>query len=212
MKNLHLTIFYLIIVFALPLIAHVDLLFHYKTLVLMLVSCIMLLWANPVLSNREGKTNARSDKGTLMLIFICGYISIAAPVVEWAYFKTDTGWTAWTTIGFILTFGGLAFRIWSLRVLGRFFTGTVQQVEGHQLVTSRPYQWLRHPSYTGSMIAFLGCAVFLEAWVGLAIAFLSMSIAYFFRIRAEEMTLTAIFGTAYQRYREQTWGLMPFVW
>ena len=167
MKNFKVMLLYLLAGYILPLLPNPELIIHYKILMLMVSCIVMMLWANPPLILSEGRQKKSSDKGTLMLIFVLGFVALLAPILEWAYFKTDTGWTLWTSVGLLLTVGGLSFRIWSLRVLGKYFTGVVQQVEGHQLVTSGPYQWLRHPSYLGSWVAFLGCAVFLEAWVGL---------------------------------------------
>jgi protein-S-isoprenylcysteine O-methyltransferase Ste14 len=212
MKNFKVLLLYVFIGYVLPLLPKPELLLHYKILMHLALCVVMLLWANPPLVLSEGRQKQASDKGTLLLIFVLGFVAMLAPIIEWAYFKTDTGWTVWTSIGLLLTVGGLSFRIWSLRVLGKYFTGVVQQVEGHQLVTSGPYQWLRHPSYLGSWVAFLGCAVFLEAWLGLIITFLAMGTAYFFRISAEETTLENIFGAAYRQYRLRTWRLVPFVW
>jgi protein-S-isoprenylcysteine O-methyltransferase len=99
-----------------------------------------------------------------------------------------------------------------LRILGKQFTAAVLQVEGHQLITSGPYRWLRHPSYTGSLVSFFGNAIFLEAWLGLVITLACMGSAYFYRIKVEEMMLDKIFGQSYQCYRQHTWCVIPFLW
>lgn len=212
MKNFKVMLLYLLVGYILPLLPKLELIGHYKILTLMASCIIMLLWANPPINFSEGKQKKSSDKGTMLLIFILSYVAILTPILEWAYFKTDNGWTTMTTVGFILIIGGLWFRIWSLQILGKYFTGTVKQVEGHQLVTSGPYKWLRHPSYLGSWITFLGCAVFLEAWVGMFITALAMGIAYYFRIRVEEKFLINAFGQDYRNYQKCSYRLVPYVW
>lgn len=212
MKNVHLTILYLITGYAIPLCLQLDKLFHYKTAFLMLACIVMLSFANPEIKLAESKENASSDKYTLTLIFLMGYIALVAPVIEWGYFKTDTGWNFWVAAGVFLTMLGLLLRIYAIHVLGRHFTGVVRQVEGHHLVKFGPYSHIRHPSYTGSIITFVGCAVVLEAWNGLIISTISMLIAYYLRIRAEEKLLLKIFGGQYQEYQQKTWKMIPFVW
>ena len=170
---------YLIAGYILPLLPKMELIGHYKILLLMIACVVMIVWANPPIQLSEGQKKKVSDKGTMLLIFVLGYIALIAPIIEWAYFKIDNGWTIWTNIGVILIIGCLTYRIWSLQILGKYFTGVVQQLDGHQLVTKGPYKYLRHPSYTGSMGAFLGCAVLLEAWIGLLVAAIAMSIAYY---------------------------------
>ena len=141
-----------------------------------------------------------------------GYLALVAPVLEWGYFLVDSGLTFWTLLGTILIITGLRYRIYAIQTLGRHFTGVVKQVDEHQLVSHGPYRLIRHPSYLGSLITFVGCAVLLEAWLGLVICLVAMMVAYFFRIAAEERLLVSIFGDQYTEYQTRTWRLLPFVW
>jgi protein-S-isoprenylcysteine O-methyltransferase Ste14 len=64
--------------------------------------------------------------------------------------------------------GGLALRLWAVLSLGRFFKVTVSIQEGHRVIRSGPYRLVRHPSYSGLLIALLGLGLALETWLGLA--------------------------------------------
>lgn len=212
MKNLRLTLTYLLLGYILPLLPQTNKLLHYKTGILVFACIIMLSWANPEISLSEGKNNEVSDKGTVLVIFLMGYVAVVSPVIEWGYFLIDRGLTFWTFLGITLITTGLSYRIYAIQILGRQFTGAVKKVTGHQLITDGPYRLIRHPSYLGSLIAFAGCAVLLEAWIGLIICVVAMMIAYFFRITAEERHLVSIFRDDYTTYQKTTWRLFPFVW
>lgn len=108
--------------------------------------------------------------------------------------------------------GGLALRIKAIRTLDKFFTATVQIKDDHRLVTSGVYRFLRHPSYTGAYMCYLGTALWLGVWTGLAAAALFMGIAFYFRIAAEERALEGQFGKAYQQYASSTWRMAPWIW
>jgi protein-S-isoprenylcysteine O-methyltransferase Ste14 len=61
--------------------------------------------------------------------------------------------------GLILNVAGITVLVWARQRLGRNWSQTVSVKEGHELVTSGPYRWIRHPMYTGGLIAFLGSAI-----------------------------------------------------
>src|SRR5260370_10297255 len=69
-------------------------------------------------------------------------------------------------IGIILCAAGMAFLVWARLVLGRNWSQTVSVKEGHELVTLGPYHYVRHPMYTGGLVACIGSAmVFGGCWV-----------------------------------------------
>ncbi len=119
-----------------------------------------------------------------------------------------SAWTFW--VGVALTAGGLLFAVWARRHLGRNWSGTVTLKEDHELITSGPYTWVRHPIYTGLLLAFLGSAVALGEWRGI----LSVALAFWAfwrRIRFEERWMREQFGSAYLAYSERVRALVPFV-
>ena len=112
--------------------------------------------------------------------------------------------------GIALVAAGLLFCVWARIVLGGNWSGTVTLKEGHVIVRSGPYRLLRHPIYTGLLVAFAGSAVALGEWRGwLAVAILAA--ALWRKLRIEERWLLESFGAEYAAYRQSTWALIPFV-
>jgi protein-S-isoprenylcysteine O-methyltransferase len=114
--------------------------------------------------------------------------------------------------GFILFLGGLALRWYSIGYLGRFFTVDVSISAEHKLIDAGPYRYVRHPSYTGALLAFLGLGFCFGNW--LSILFLTVPIigAFLWRIRIEESALTKALGNDYRAYMERTKRLIPWVY
>ena len=85
----------------------------------------------------------------------------------------------------------------------------VQKV--HQLVTDGCYRWVRHPIYTGSLLAFAGgFLVFRSKVVWLALPLYLLGTVW--RVADEERLLAQTFADEYERYRARTWRLLPFIY
>jgi protein-S-isoprenylcysteine O-methyltransferase len=106
---------------------------------------------------------------------------------------------------------GLAFRWVSILTLGRFFTVNVAAHADHQLVDFGPYRLIRHPSYTGLLIAFVGLAIYFGTWPGLVLMMVSITLALLYRIRVEEAALGERLGAQYAAYCARTKRLIPGV-
>jgi protein-S-isoprenylcysteine O-methyltransferase len=74
------------------------------------------------------------------------------------------------------------------------------------------YRWVRHPSYLGALIAFLGFALALGNWWSVAVFALVTPAAYLFRIREEDAALAAALGEPYRDYCRRTKRLIPGVY
>ena len=100
-------------------------------------------------------------------------------------------------IGLALMVAGLALRWYSILELGQSFTVDVMTRDGQKVVTSGPYRWIRHPSYTGALLTLLGVVVCCLNW--LSFFALPLAIAgYAYRIRIEEAALAEGLGEAYR--------------
>ncbi|WP_207493401.1 methyltransferase family protein [Aridibaculum aurantiacum] len=212
MKKVTLAIVSNVLMIVLPLLAVPSLMLHYKILVLIVISVAMWL-TMPAVTAEETSEKKDSDKFSVLLILIMSVISVMAPVIDWAYFMQDQSSFTWvTSLGIVMMLSGMLFRAWAVKTLGEFFTATVQIKNDHQLVTAGPYSIVRHPSYTGAFLSIVGSAVVLHSWIGFAIAFACMTIAYYVRIRIEETKLTAHFGQVYLQYQHTTKRIIPFIW
>ncbi len=115
----------------------------------------------------------------------------------------------WTGVAMLAA--GLAFTVWARVNLGSNWSGTVTVKSGHELVRTGPYAWVRHPIYTGLLLAFAGCAVARGDWRGLlalAVAFAAL----WRKLRIEERWLEQTFGQAYTEYRMEVPALIPSPW
>ena len=107
---------------------------------------------------------------------------------------------------------GLAVRVWAIRALGRFFIYTVRVGEDHRVVDTGPYRLIRHPSYTGLLMAALGVGIALDNWLSVAACLLPALTGFTIRLLSEERTLAAELGEPYRAYMTRTKRLIPGVW
>ncbi len=114
-------------------------------------------------------------------------------------------------LGFLLMLAGFAVTVWARLALGRNWSATVTIKENHELIQNGPYRWVRHPIYTGLLLAFFGSALALDEWRG-ALTVVLVAIAFQIKLAIEERWMTHRFGPNYEAYRKRTQKLIPFVW
>jgi len=117
-------------------------------------------------------------------------------------------WIVW--LGFALTVGGLAFTCWARVILGRNWSGVVQVKQDHELITRGPYHLVRHPIYTGLLLAFFSTVLAIGAWRGL-IATAIVGVSFWRKLRLEERWMTEQFGEQYRSYMQRVKALIPWV-
>src|SRR5262249_13239381 len=109
-----------------------------------------------------------------------------------------------------LTLAGIGFSIWARLFLGRNWSGRVTIKEQHELIQSGPYSIVRHPIYSGFLLAILGTALVqghLRSLLALPLAALGWSL----KLRLEESFMAHQFGSAYLDYKRRVKALVPFV-
>ena len=115
-------------------------------------------------------------------------------------------------MGIALMLAGLAFRWYAIRALGKFFTRDVSTRSGQTVVDSGPYRLIRHPSYSGSLLMFLGTGLAMTNWASLLALLLGAGIGFAYRVRVEEQVLCAELGEPYRAYMQRTRRFIPFLW
>ena len=125
---------------------------------------------------------------------------LGAPVVPWN--------AVLYPIGVVLVAAGLLFACWARYVLGRNWSGVVTVKQDHELIRSGPYRYVRHPIYTGLLLAFAGSALARDQWRGV-LAVVIVYLALWRKYRLEERWMEQTFGEAYRRFREETPALIP---
>ena len=106
---------------------------------------------------------------------------------------------------------GLVLRWWAIISLGKFFTVDVAIASDHRLVIRGPFHLMRHPSYTGMLLAFAALAATFQNWVSLACILVPIGAALAYRIYIEEIALETTFGDEYRQYAAETKRLIPGV-
>lgn len=105
---------------------------------------------------------------------------------------------------------GLLFSVWARVHLGRNWSATVTVKQDHELVQTGPYRFVRHPIYTGILLALVGTAVARGDVQGL-VAVLIACAAFWRKLRLEERWMQETFGDAYARYRARVAALIPYL-
>ncbi len=160
---------------------------------------------------RSGAKSKRQDGGSLTVLWITITLSIiAGMIVTWALpqFSFPLSRAVAQILGTVFAFA-LVLRWWAILSLGKFFTVDVAIAQDHRLIIRGPYHWMRHPSYTGMLLAFFALGATFQNWISIACIMVPISIALAYRIYVEEIALEATFGSAYHRYAETTKRLIP---
>jgi protein-S-isoprenylcysteine O-methyltransferase Ste14 len=123
-----------------------------------------------------------------------------------ARFVPDSPGVEWS--GAVLTAAGIAVAFWARWHLGANWSGVVTVKEGHELVRTGPYRTIRHPIYTGILLALLGTALAIGEVRGLmavAVAWLS----FYWKARREESFLAQEFGPSFIEHLRRTGMFLP---
>jgi protein-S-isoprenylcysteine O-methyltransferase Ste14 len=110
-------------------------------------------------------------------------------------------------LGTALVAAGLALAVWARLHLGRNWSGRVAVKEDHALIRTGPYAIVRHPIYSGLLLALLGTALAIGEWRGLLAVAIAL-IGFLRRIAVEERRMGQIFPE-YEAYRRVTPALLP---
>jgi len=167
-----------------------------------------------LLSRRSGGGASSQDAGSLRLLWaviigsilggIFSSISVAA-----AYSPLLT---RLVPIGVALYLIGMILRWYAILYLGRFFTVNVAIAADHRVIDTGPYKYIRHPSYSGALLIFLGMGISFQNWLGLAVLLIPTTLAFLWRINVEEQALRGALGEAYVNYSARTRRLIPGVY
>jgi protein-S-isoprenylcysteine O-methyltransferase Ste14 len=159
-------------------------------------------------------TGTKHDRSTLRVLWIVIMISIGAGVfiaMNWRAGALPYG-RAFEVAGVVLFAAGLIFRWWAIVTLGRFFTVDVTIEKDHELVERGPFRFVRHPSYTGVLLAFVGFALTLRNWGAILVVLVPIFVAFVRRMNVEEEALRGALGDRYAQYMRRTKRLIPGVY
>ena len=167
-------------------------------------------WAlsrNVKTTSRRESLSSRLSYALLIMLAVVLMASPSLPILGQRFIPLAP-WPFWT--GAALTAAGLLFTVWARTHLGRNWSGTITLKENHELVTSGPYRFVRHPIYTGLLLAFIGSALARGEWSGLVAVALAFA-SFWRKLLLEEQWMREQFGIAYDDYRRRVAALVPFI-
>jgi protein-S-isoprenylcysteine O-methyltransferase Ste14 len=144
----------------------------------------------------------------LMFAIIAAFLLPYLPIFSFVNFAPVN--PVLSIIGIAVCLAGVALLVSARRHLGRNWSQIVSAKEGHELVTSGPYRYLRHPMYAGGLIGCLGSAIVC----GGAFVFLLVLLSplFLWRVGAEDELMARQFPDQYPDYKRRAKALIPFVW
>lgn len=163
------------------------------------------------ITRRSRGDGVRQDRSTLRVLWVVIMCSVGLGLLL-AFNFPETRLSrpeVARSVGLILFLLGLGLRWWAIVVLGRFFTVDVQIAKDHEIVEAGPFRYLRHPSYTGVLLAFLGFGLSLANWLALLVVVVPIFLAFLRRMKVEEEALTTALGDKYREYIRRTNRLIP---
>jgi protein-S-isoprenylcysteine O-methyltransferase Ste14 len=168
-------------------------------------------WAVTALSAKPSAQRQGLAGRVLHLVTIAA--AIALMVGRWPYplnLKMVPGGVADDLVGAGLCVSGLVGALWARRTLGGNWSSAVTFKQGHELIIRGPYNYARHPIYTGMLLMALGTALAigrLHAGIGLVVCI----VGFWIKLRQEEALMIRHFPDTYPEYKQRVKALVPFV-
>ena len=165
-----------------------------------------IYWLVAAFSMKRGRVPWARELRIRALIVILAVILIRFGIFRGQGVNTDP-WRA--GLGLVLFALGLGFAIWARIHIGRNWGTPMSQKDEPELVTSGPYHLVRHPIYSGVLLAGVGTAVALS-WLWL-IAVVLAGVYFAYSAKVEERNMATQFPDAYPAYRRSTRMFIPFI-
>lgn len=159
-------------------------------------------------------SNKKLDRGSLVMIWIAGTVAVISSIIAARLLLTDTSTLnpLIPSLGFIITCIGIGIRWLSIRTLDGAFNIYVAVPENGKIVKQGLYKYIRHPSYLGLLLAYLGLGIILSNWISLLFIFLPIFVAILHRIKIEERVLIDALGQEYIDYCKSTYRLIKGIY
>jgi protein-S-isoprenylcysteine O-methyltransferase Ste14 len=167
---------------------------------------VWLVLETRVARGELGKGETRHDRGTLELYAFARTATVSASL----WLAGPHAELMPVVVGALLFTCGVALRLYAISVLGRFYSHRVRLTSEHRIVADGPYAFVRHPAYSGMLVANLGLVVGFYHWASLLLWLILFVPAIVLRILVEERTLLGLPG--YQDYSATRKRLVPSIW
>lgn len=168
---------------------------------------LFLKRSNPEQATRTG---AKSDLVMTLSMaispFLGGVLCTVPATMMPASMRPYAFWTglAMIVVGFII-------RLTAIFTLRKYFTVDVAIAKDHKVIDTGLYGIVRHPSYAGSLISFIGLGLAFMNWLSFAVVVLGTAFGIGYRVFEEERALTTTLGDGYRAYAARTKRFIPGV-
>ncbi|MFY9906571.1 MAG: isoprenylcysteine carboxylmethyltransferase family protein [Terriglobales bacterium] len=166
-----------------------------------------------VVARAKPAVGDKTDRGSMTVIIIASWLAFPAAfaVAPWSRVALTNHRLSWFALGLAILLAGSALRRYCFRTLGRYFTGNVKVHADQPVIEHGLYRFVRHPSYTGGMLMYLGTGLALTNWLSALILLAMGSVTYAYRVRVEEQALGSSIGQPYLEYMRRTKRFIPYV-
>lgn len=175
---------------------------------------MFVFWMFGRIGNKKTLTRPNASKYllTTFILYLSYALLFIPPLLKFYSFQIIFDNLLLNLFGVVICLFGVFFAIWSRLTLGKNWSGiTATQKEGHELVTTGPYRFVRHPIYFGFILSMIGFAL-TTGTVLACFAVLVGLTALILRVYIEEKLMNKMFPVAYQKYSNQVKRLVPFLW
>jgi len=164
----------------------------------------------------DRETETKRDRVSLLGIILqmCGYAAVwlQAPVA--AFLPPVAALSGLAGIVFsVFVLALAAGSVWLIasaaRTLGKQWALVARVVEGHNLITTGPYAYVRNPIYTGMFGMLIATGLAMEHWIGLIVGVVLFAAGLVVRVRSEEQLLRAAFGQEFEDYAKRVPAALP---
>jgi protein-S-isoprenylcysteine O-methyltransferase Ste14 len=163
---------------------------------------------------RSKKGSQDKDFGSVKRLNLVIYISITVgifiSITKYGYIGSNHNIIQ--LIGFVLIVYGLVIRWLAILTLRRYFTVNVAIHADQIIVKTGFYKYIRHPSYLGMMLSFIGLGLCLSNLISILVILIPITFVVVNRLKIEEQALNDAFGNDYLEYCKETWKLIPWVY
>jgi protein-S-isoprenylcysteine O-methyltransferase Ste14 len=166
-----------------------------------------IYWIAASVGVKAGRTRWAQFAGVRVAIILAVLLLLRLRVLKGPHAVTDDPWLQ--GIGLAIFLLGLALAVWARIYIGRNWGMPMSEKADPELVTTGPYSAIRHPIYSGIILAMAGTAVAVSSFWLVAVVLVG---AYFLYSAAmEERYMAEVFPDAYPRYKQSTKMLIPFI-
>ncbi len=167
-----------------------------------------IIWvAGAVFTKRTARSQTAGSRTIHLLLAAIGFYLVFKGPVGWRFLAESP---SVALAGLVLTVAGAAIAVWARVVLGGNWSAVVTIKQDHQIIRRGPYAVVRHPIYSGTLLALLGTSFAYGEVRGL-VGFVLLLSAWWMKSRMEETFLERQFGADYAQYKREVKGLIPFV-